>query len=371
MGLEVRKMKRFLKYFLVFLLAIGGGLVGSAAGNKLFQPKTVVSVQPAADTTSTVQNVTYNTTVTSDLKSAIRKAYDTVVEIQVQGTTTDFFYFSSSFTSLGSGVLISSDGYIITNYHVVKEASKVTVKTSDGTEYEARLIGTDSKTDLAVIKIDAQNMPYAELADSDKLEIGDQAIVIGNPLGEGISVSNGIISALDKELVVNRETMYLIQTNAAVNQGNSGGGLFDINGDLIGIVNAKGASSSFSTTTVEGLGYAIPSNTVYKITTDLMANGYVKNRATLGVKLGTVTQQNGAFSPGCYITEVISGSAAEAAGLQQYDKIVRFEDQEVSTYSEVSALLMKYEIGDTVKLGILRNNKEMDVYVTLQEGIGN
>jgi len=360
-------MKKILKYFLVFLLALAGGFVGNFAYDKLTYTPTVYSDTSIdeSENSANATTVQYTTVETSDLKTAISKAYNSVVEISATTISTNFFSGESSGTSLGSGVLVSSDGYIITNNHVIENASDVVVTTYDGKEYQATLIGTDSKSDLAVIKIDVDGLDYAELADSDALELGDDVIVIGNPLGEGISVSNGIISALDKEVVINNETMYLIQTNAAVNQGNSGGGLFDINGDLIGIVNAKSGNTSTSVS-VEGLGYAIPSNTVSKIVSDLMANGYVKNRATIGVKISSVTQSNGMFEAGIYIAEVVEDSAADKAGLQKYDRIVSFNGEEITTYSELSALLSKCSIGDEVTIGIIRDSQELEFTLTLQ-----
>lgn len=355
-------MKKFLGIILIFFIAFTGSFLGNrAALEQSGKEKVVASAKPKTE-------INYATKETTDLKSAIKKAYASVVEIHAEATNVDLFSQRSTSTALGSGVIISEDGNIITNHHVIAGATRLTVKTSDGKEYEAKLIGTDPKTDIAVIKIEAKELPYAHLADSDQLEIGDDAIVIGNPLGEGISVSNGIISALNKEVTVGNETMYLLQTNAAVNQGNSGGGLFNIRGELVGIVNAKSSSSNFAVS-VEGLGYAIPSNTVSKIASDLLTNGYVKNRPTLGIKLVTVTQANNAFTPGLYITEVIEGSAASTAGLQKYDQITAIDGVKVNTYAELSNELQKHNVGDKIELSLLRNDKEINITVTLQEAI--
>lgn len=359
-----KKMKKFLKVLLVFAVAFVGGFAGSYAyGQYTGKQEAAVTT---AESESANQPVSYVVKESSDLKSAIKKAYGTVVEIQVKSTSTNVFYGESSSIGLGSGVIVSEDGYIITNNHVVQNSDEITVKTQDGTEYSAELIGTDVKTDLAVIKIEASGLEYAKLADSDKVEIGDDAIVIGNPLGEGISVSNGIISAKDRQVTVRKQTMYLLQTNAAVNEGNSGGGLFDINGDLIGIVNAKSASNIL-TGSVEGLGYAIPSNTVQKIAKELVENGYVKDRATMGVMLSDLEQSTSEFEKGVYVTGVVEGSAAEKAGLQMYDRIVEFDGTAVSTYTEINRLILKYEVGDTVTLKIVREGKEITATLKLQE----
>ena len=356
-------MKKFLKVLLVFAVAFVGGFAGSYAYGQ-YAGKQETAVTPA-ESDSATQPVNHIVKESSDLKSAIKKAYGTVVEIQVKSTSTNIFYGESSSISLGSGVIVSEDGYIITNNHVVQSADEITVKTQDGTEYSAEVIGTDVKTDLAVIKIEASGLEYAKLADSDKVEIGDDAIVIGNPLGEGISVSNGIISAKDRQVTVRKQTMNL-QTNAAVNEGNSGGGLFDINGDLIGIVNAKSASNIL-TGSVEGLGYAIPSNTVQKIAKELVENGYVKDRATMGVMLSDLEQSTAEYEKGVYVTGVVEGSAAEKAGLQMYDRIVEFDGTAVSTYTEINRLILNYEVGDTVTLKIVREGKEITATLKLQE----
>lgn len=361
-------MKKILSYLLIFLLAISGGYLGSYINLSTNNPS------PTVTPNTVIQNSSKTTKEESNVKKAISVAYDSVVEITSKIKTSDFFYRESTSVSMGSGVLISEDGYIITNNHVIEGATEVSVKDSSGNIYEAKLIGTDAKTDIAVIKIEAQGLKYAEVADSDLVELGDDAIVIGNPLGSGIAVSNGIISATNKEITVNNEKMTVFQTNAAVNEGNSGGGLFNIKGELIGIVNAKSSSSSFSSTTIEGLGYAIPSNIVSKIANDLMMNGYVKNRATLGVKLYDFTTYNPYnLEPGLYITEVTKNSAADEAGLEKNDRIIEFDGQEITSYSDISSIMLKHNVGDEVKIKVVRNvnnkGRELEFKVTLQSAI--
>lgn len=349
-------MKKIVYAILIFFLAFCGSYFGYQYSHSQIQKPIIADAKP----------VIHNVKESSSLKEAIQKAFPSVVEIRAEVSNTDIFYQQSVNISLGSGVIVSEDGRIITNHHVIAGAKEIYVKTADGREYPATLIGSDQKTDLAVIQIHDSHLPFATLADSSAVEIGDDALVIGNPLGEGISVTNGIISALDKEVTIGKEPMVLIQTNAAVNRGNSGGGLFNIRGELIGIVNAKGQSTNFSNT-IEGLGYAIPANTVQKIADDLLQNGYVKNRPTLGISLVTVTQQNNAFAPGLYITEVFAQSTAEKAGLQKYDQIIAVDSQEIHSYAELSILMKKYNVGDTIELRILRNNQEIKVNLTLQE----
>lgn len=296
------------------------------------------------------------------------KAQPSVVEIVTELKSTSYGMFGGTYTSeaAGSGVIISSDGYIITNNHVIDGATSIKVTTYDGTEYTGTLVGTDSKTDIAVIKIDATGLTAATIGDSSKIAVGDTAIVIGNPLGTlGGTVTDGIISATSRELVINNESMELIQTNASINSGNSGGGLFDGNGNLIGIVNAKDSGTTSSGTTIEGIGFAIPINKAMEIAQQLMTSGKVTDRATLGVYLQEVTQDTQQYSAGLYITSVISGSGAEQAGLKAYDKIVSADGTDITSYSDLTAILNKKAIGDTLQLTIERNNKQMDVTVTL------
>ncbi|MBR3167833.1 MAG: trypsin-like peptidase domain-containing protein [Erysipelotrichaceae bacterium] len=360
-------MKKFLKVVLVFLIAFVGGLAGSYSYDRFLSG----SSKPADATQSlaATQEVNYVVKESSDLKTAIKKAYGTVVMIQTTIASNNPFYQDAG-TALGSGVVISDDGYIITNHHVIKNAESVTVTAADGTEYPAKVIGSDVKTDLAVIKVEASGLQYAVLADSDQVEIGDDAIAIGNPLGEGISVSNGIISAKDKMVTISKQTMYLFQTNAAINEGNSGGGLFDINGDLIGVVNAK-SNSNFVVGSVEGLGFAIPSNTVAKVAKELIENGYVRDRATMGVILSDVEQDTAQYKKGVYITGIVEGSAAEKAELQMYDRIVEFDGTEVSSYAEINRLILQHSIGDKVTVKVERDNREITVTMTLQEATQN
>lgn len=358
-------MKTSLKNLLiVFLVALLGGFLGVYGGNAIYNLD-----NPTVETNSDTIKATYSNTQYSSLKEGISKAYDTVVEV-TSDATSSFFGQQYESVSMGSGVIVSADGYIITNEHVIDGATTITVEDVNGNTYDATLIGSDSKTDIAVLKIDAENLTYAEIADSDNLEIGDDAIVIGNPLGTGISVTNGIISALNKEVTIENETMYLIQTNAAVNQGNSGGGLFDINGNLIGIVNAKSSNTS-SSVSVEGLGYAIPSNTVINIANDIIDNGYVRNRATLGVTITEISQDTAGFPKGVYITSIVEGGAADDAGLQTYDRIVALDGKEVNSYSELSAILNSMSIGDNTTITVIRNNEELTINITLKENTQN
>lgn len=368
--MEVISMKINLKSLIIlFLVALLGSGIGTF-GVLSFYDHNIRSISENDDNVI-LNEVEYTNIEKTDYTKAIEKAYDTVVEISCSVQTAigdNFFFFgggSTTSTSTGSGVIISSDGYIVTNEHVIDgltDEDSIKVKLYTGESCGAKLIGYDARTDLAVLKIDKEGLPFASFVDSDQLMLGQDVIAIGNPLGLGISCSNGIVSALEKEIYINKVYMSVIQTNAAVNEGNSGGGLFDINGNLIGIVNAKKSSSM--TTTVEGMGYAIPANTAVRIVDELIENGYVKDRASLGVKV--YTSNSYYSSTGVLISEVIEGGSAQAAGIEANDIIIAVDEHEVGSYADLSKILDGKLVGDTVDVTILRNEEELHFKVTLQ-----
>ena len=354
---------------IIFLVALLGSGLGTFGVMSLYNKEHA----PVQENSVTINEVEYANIEKTDYTKAIEKAYNTVVEVTCEvktNTSGNFFFFeggSSTSTSAGSGVIFSSDGYIVTNEHVIDglvDEETLKVKIYDGMTYPAKVIGYDTKTDLAVLKIDATDLPYASFADSSQLMLGQDAIAIGNPLGLGISCSNGIVSALEKEIYINNVYMTVIQTNAAVNAGNSGGGLFDINGNLIGIVNAKKSGSTVQTS-VEGMGYAIPTNTVTRIINELMSNGYVKDRATLGVKVA----RNSSYytTNGVIITDLIEGGGAQKAGILPNDIITGVDGQEVNSYADLSKVLDAKAVGDTVKVTVTRDGQEMEFEVLLTD----
>lgn len=303
----------------------------------------------------------------STIKSVVEQCANSVVEIQTESVTNGSNPFQQYVSSgAGSGVILTQDGYIVTNHHVIEDANSITVRTRSGDEYNASLIGSDEQSDLAVLKIDATGLTPAVLGDSTTLEVGDLAIAIGNPLGElGGSVTSGIISALDREMTIDGQTMTLLQTDAAVNPGNSGGGLFNANGDLIGIVNAKSSGEN-----VEGIGFAIPISTATDIIDELIANGEVTSRPTLGVSLYNVedemtASQLGVDSTGVYIVQIVDGGAADNAGLRSGDRIISVDGSEVSSASDVRAALNKHKIGESISITVERNGQTQDFDVAL------
>ena len=351
---------------LAVLCGFGGAWLYSAQSGNTGKTVVYQTTESGSSKTTSVSNEKGGSGLT--VAEAAAKAAPSTVEIQTEITQQSYGMFGGTYTTnaAGSGVIISKDGYIVTNNHVIDGAQKITVKTSDGTEYDAKLVGTDAKSDIAVLKVDANDLTPATLGDSSKISVGDTAIAIGNPLGTlGGTVTDGIISATSRELVVNNESMKLIQTNATINSGNSGGGLFDGNGNLIGIVQSKDSGTSSSGATIEGIGFAIPVNDAMEVAEQLIKNGKVTDRATLGVYLQTLTTQQGNYTPGVYVTNVIDGSGAQAAGLKAYDKIVGADGKEVSSYPDLSAILKTKKPGDTIDLTIDRDGKQIQVTVTL------
>lgn len=309
----------------------------------------------------------FGTVQVSDVSDIVEKCKDSVVEITTESASSGNSIFGQYVSQgAGSGVIISKDGYIVTSNHVVSGATSLKVTTTDGTEYDASVVGKDSQTDLAVIKVDANNLQAATLGDSDILQVGDPAIAIGNPLGElGGTVTTGIISATDRQITIDDETMTLLQTDAAINPGNSGGGLFNADGNLIGIVNAKESSTG-----IEGLGFAIPITPAQDIITELMQNGSVTSRPALNVSLYDYTSNNqgqySKYEDGCYIVQIVKNGAADKAGLKQNDRILSFDGEQIQSTSDVKNVLKKHKIGDTIKMVVERDSKKITVEITLQ-----
>lgn len=275
------------------------------------------------------------------------------------------------------GVIITDDGYIVTNNHVVQGADTIHVYLQDGTKYDAKLIGTDTFSDLAIVKIDVANLPAATIGSSGNVTVGDTVYAIGNPLGVlTSSVSKGIISGLDRTITIDGISMTLMQTDASINPGNSGGGLFNESGELIGIVNAKSASVE-----VEGLGFAIPVDSARPVITDLVDLGYVTGRPYIGITMQDVSLRYGnsnnrnnpfSFYMDNYVTRVQvmsveSGSAAEKGGLLVNDILMSLNGKEITGSSQFAAMLYEYKVGDTVTITVLRGNETKDLTVVLGE----
>jgi serine protease Do len=304
------------------------------------------------------------------VKEIVDKNADAVVEIVVEGTTQGMWGQMQLTQGAGSGVIVKENGYIATNYHVVQGANKVQVTLHNGDVYNAKIIDMDDSNDIAVIKIDAKGLTTATIGDSSKVEVGDLAVAIGNPLGQlGGTATSGIISALDRTLTIEGTTLTLLQTDAAINGGNSGGGLFNGSGELIGIVESKAEAVG-----VEGLAFAIPINTVSGIINDMIENGASSHNASsetpaVGVVISEVSEQNAQYygldSAGVYIAQV-TGNNALKAGFKEQDRIVSIDGQEISTSREFISIVRKHKIGDTVTIVVSREGQEIEIKTELE-----
>ncbi len=310
----------------------------------------------------------------TDLSDIVNMTQNSVVEITTESLSTNGFFGQYITSGAGSGVILSADGYIVTNNHVVSGKTNIKV-TISGKEYTAKIVGTDSTSDLAVIKVDAEGLTPAVLGESSSVNVGDGVIVIGNPLGSlGGSVTDGIVSALERSITIDGKQMTLLQTNAEINPGNSGGGLFNMHGELIGIVNAKSSGTS-SGASVEGIGFAIPVNTVKEVTTEIMEKGYVSGGPAMGVQIIQIStqsaaQQYGVNRLGVYIVSVDEGMGAEAAGLMPGDYIMSINDKLVETTADITNVISEMNSGDSVTLQIVRGSELLTVEVVLSERTG-
>ena len=274
-------------------------------------------------------------------------------------------------SSSGTGVVLTADGYIVTNAHVVEDAKGITVTLTDGRVLEADVVGADGASDLAVLCVDASDLQPARFGDSSVLRVGDAVVAIGDPLGAQLrgTMTDGIISAINRDIAVDGRTMTLIQTNAALNSGNSGGPLLNCYGQVIGI-NTMKIGDAMSGAGVEGLGFAIPSTTVKSIVDQLVAQGYVSGRPSLGISVQSIPgfyQRYYGYPAGLYIGEVEADSPAERAGLLAGDILMSFEGQSVPNVDSLSSLLYGYEAGDTVTIVIYRNRIKYTLELTLGE----
>lgn len=267
----------------------------------------------------------------------------------------------------GSGVIISDDGYVVTNNHVIEGATEIVVILSAGEEYTAKLIGSDAKTDLAVLKIDAEALTYAKLGTSSELRVGEKAIAIGNPLGQEFAgtTTQGIISGLNRTITIDNKTMNLIQTDAAINPGNSGGALCNEHGEVIGINTAKISSSQY-----EGLGFAIPIDDAKPIIEDLIANGYVTGRPVIGIGGRAVTEQDAKaynLKVGVYVSSMTADSPAYMAGIKIGDIIIECEGKKIETVDDINEIKNKHKVGDTISMKVYRQGKTIDIKLVLGE----
>jgi len=283
-------------------------------------------------------------------------------------------------TGTGTGVIITEDGYIVTNAHVIYDseygaglADSISVLLNDDSTYDAEVIGYDTDCDLAVLKIQADGLVAAEFGNSDELKLGQSVIAIGNPLGFELmdTVTSGIVSGLKRQININDKSMTLLQTDAAINSGNSGGPLINKYGQVIGINSSK-MSASYSETSIEGIGFAIPSNEAAKIVEDIMEYGYVTGKPQLGISCQNVTDTISrmyGLPMGVYITAVADNSAADKAGLQAGDIIIEVDGEVISTFDELTAKKNEHKAGESIDIVFTRNGEDKTVTVTLDEAV--
>ena len=296
---------------------------------------------------------------------------DSVVEISIEVVTNYFGFGESIAQGAGSGVIISDNGYIITNNHVVADASTIRVILRNGEEYEATLVGRDEETDIAVIKIEAEDLTPAVFGSSDDLLVGDRVVAIGNPLGSlGGTVTVGYVSALDREINIADQTMTLLQTDATINSGNSGGGLFNTQGELVGIAVAYASGIG-----VQGLNFFIPVDDIMDELEDLLNFGYVRNRVSLGVYLLNISDERTAMSYrvddlGVYILQFNGdNSNAEKAGLVVGDMIVSIDGQSIQTAEDIQTIIQEHDANDTISVVVKRDGEEKSFEVMLYEEV--
>ena len=360
------KSRTALRYMAVLICGIlaGGGIF--CLGASLPQ-KTQSESTPTQNVSLLSTENTANAEELSTVEIA-KKAGPAVVGIINRQQRTSYWGQSTETTGSGSGIIIREDGYIITNQHVIEGATSVTVILSNNEEYEASIVGEDEKTDLAVIKINANNLTAAELGKSSDLEVGEKAVAIGNPLGQEFagSVTEGVISALNRTMSVEGRQYTLIQTDAAINPGNSGGALVNSRGQVIGINSVKISSSE-----LEGLGFAIPIDDAMDVIGELMQYGYVKGRPSIGIatrEITALTARRYGLMEGVYIAQVSEGSGAEKAGLQAGDIIIAADGTEIKTTDALNEIRDTHQAGETISLTVVRNNtSKLTVFVVLGE----
>ena len=341
------------------IMALTGGVKGTTTVYQGDRTPTVVSVS--------------NVTTKEPLTAA--QIYATYVKATVGITTeinTNVYGQVVQTAASGSGFVISQDGYIVTNYHVIEDASKITVTLVDGKSYDATLVGGDEENDIAVLKVDATGLATVVIGSSDNLVVGDQVYAIGNPLGElTFSLTGGYVSALDRNVTMSDgRRMNYIQTDTAINSGNSGGPLFDQYGQVVGIVSAKLSNNGDSTeASVEGVGFAIPIDNVWNMITDIMEYGYVTGKPYMGIINTSVSGEAQRYGTpaGAYVLGVVEDSCAAKAGLQEGDIITKIDDTDITSSDDLQNALADYQAGDTATLTVSRSGQVQTLTITFDE----
>ena len=355
---------------LILACAVAGGLAGwggaAIAGSGSNSGKTTIQQSDRQPVTVQAKKVDGQTKM--DPATVYASVVNSAVSINCSATSTNIFGQQTQTASSGSGFIITEDGYVVTNYHVVSGASSVQVTLYNGDTYDATVIGGDSDYDVAVLKINASGLQPVTLGESADVNVGDTVLAIGNPLGElTFSMSQGIVSSCDRAINVDGTPFNMIQVDCSINPGNSGGPLVNLYGEVVGIVSAK--YSSYSSTTVEGLGFAIPISDVRSIITDIMENGAVTDKAYMAITAGTMNEQMAAqfnidVTEGVFVYSVVEGGAGEKAGLRLGDVITKMGDKTLTSRQDLSAAMKGYRAGDTVTLTVYRNGQYIETELT-------
>ena len=356
---------------LALCCALLGGAVGGGVAWGVSNSSGGTSVNVSGRTVSQVSLKTVDGKTEMSDAEVYAANVNSVVSINVTGTSGyNFFGQPVQSASSGSGFVLTSDGYIVTNYHVVENAETVKVTMYNGDEYDAQYVGGDEDYDIAVIKIEATDLPAVTLGNSENLNVGDHVLAIGNPLGDlTFSMSGGMVSSVNRTINVDGTPFNMIQTDTSINPGNSGGPLLNSYGEVVGIVSAKYSSYGTSGESVEGLGFAIPINDVISMIQDIMTNGYVSNKAYLGATIGTLTssmaqQYRYDISQGAFVYSVEDGSPAAQAGLQLGDVITTIDGTEIASLDDLTAAKKSYSAGDTSTLTVYRQGETVTLELT-------
>ena len=356
---------------LILACAVAGGLAGWGGAAIAGSSTSRTAIQQSSRQPVSVQVKNVDGQTKMEPAEVYASVVNSAVSINCSATSTNIFGQQTQTASSGSGFIITEDGYVVTNYHVVSGASSVEVTLYNGDTYDATVIGGDSDYDVAVLKINASGLQPVTLGESADVNVGDTVLAIGNPLGElTFSMSQGIVSSCDRAINVDGTPFNMIQVDCSINPGNSGGPLVNLYGEVVGIVSAK--YSSYSDTSVEGLGFAIPISDVQAIITDIIENGQVTGKAYLAIKAGTMTEQMAAqynigISEGVFVYSTESGGAGERAGLQLGDVITKVNDTAITSMTDLSAAKKNYKAGDTVTLTVYRNGEYITLDLTFDE----
>jgi serine protease Do len=370
-GPAPRKKRTGLKITALCLVcALLGGLAGGAAVR--FIPglgENTVLYEGHAPVAVTMSSVTSDQPMTGAQVYAANVGSS--VGITTELVTTNFWGQTVRGAAAGSGFVVTHDGYILTNYHVIDGASSIRVAFADGTSYPATLVGGEEPNDIAVLKIEAEGLTPVVLGDSDNLVVGEQVCAIGNPLGElTFTFTSGYVSAKDRSITMESgEVMNMLQTDTAINSGNSGGPLFNMYGQVIGITTAKYSSSSSSSASVEGIGFAIPINDVKDMVKDIIEKGYVSGKPNVGIIMNDVPAdaQRYGIPAGASVAAVLEGACGDKAGLQVGDIITAVGDTPVTSSKQLSSLVKEYKAGDTVSFTVYRDGQNQTLSITLDE----